>query len=166
MADFAALKAAATEVHRELVDAYLRAQTQFDRLTTSRLYSGFSWGTTYVDQGTYDGIESELENAGVYLDKLAPAGSITARLLSGEMTWERWLSEAKGCRFSIDSALKDVGAEQNVWGRFWDEVVDQSVTDIKKKVLEPTFDLVPWIAAAAVALSVAYVVFAFRGVRG
>lgn len=116
----------------------------------------------YTDNAVYDAWVNAMNQAGKVLGKLAPEGSLTNRLWDGTLTFEAWKEQAITVTDTIRYVLKETGSAPYTFGRLWDEVVVPTVKEtgeLAQKVTGQFFDIIPWVAAALIALVIGYLAF-------
>lgn len=121
-----------------------------------------------LDAGAAGGARTSLRAAGTRMASLSPDGAAGQRVLTGErpLTW--WRPQAQEVWSAIAWTMQQVDGAMPTPSRFWDEVVTPSASTLAagvKSSASTLAELVPWVAAAAIALAVAYLVFSFRGLR-
>lgn len=150
------LRSLTRDLYDELVSEHARAVTSFGR---------WSW---LIPQSAESGLQTLLTRAETEIATLAPEGSATVKLLSGEWSWEKWRERAMQARKDIAWVLAELPVAAYTPSRLWDEVIAPTAATVASKAeaaVQGAATLTPWLAAAAVALAVGYLVFSFRGLR-
>lgn len=101
------------------------------------------------------------------IGKLAPTGSMTVAVEAGTRTPAQWQSLADTAAESLAAASRNVGEALPSFSRLADEVLVPTINQARAEVSEVVgkgAELVPWIAAALIALVMGYVIFSFRRV--
>jgi hypothetical protein len=146
----AELREAMAGLYAELLREHGRAVAKVDDV---------AWRTS---SGTLERTRAGLAAAAKIIGSLEPkAGLFAVRVLKGEKTWTDYQAQAKVARDSIQYVMTEFGLSYSP-GLFWDMVVVKSATDAKQlalKAADTGLDALPWIAAAVIAVAIAYVVF-------
>lgn len=106
--------------------------------------------------------------AGVFMataDKLASGGALWQRVVSGEKTAAWWQGLADQLASDIRAANGYIGAALPTLQRLTDEVLSPTLQEFGAEVkglAESGLDALPWVAAAAIALAVVYLVATFK----
>lgn len=120
-----------------------------------------------LDNAVVGASQTLLNTVLAVLGKLGPTGSMTLAVDQGTRTPAQWQSLADTARESLNACAKNIGEALPTWQRLTDEVLMPTVTEVRAevtKVASSAADLVPWIAAALIALVMGYVIFSFRRV--
>lgn len=148
-------RADASRAYQQLRDAHAGLWSRLDYV---------SWA---LPDSVVGATKTALNLALVNIGKLAPTGSMTVAVESGSRTPAQWQSMADATLDLLTTASTNVGQALPSFSRLADEVLVPTINQARAEVSEVVgkgAELVPWVAAALIALVLGYVIFSFRRV--
>lgn len=148
-------RAQATTIYYQLRDAHVRAVGAVEG----------AWTRLTVPDSSLGGFRTELQSVVQSMNLLGPNGSLTNAVLDGSRPIAAWQQVADTTAETLRHIMATLGEALPTIGRLWTEVVKptaEQVGQAAKKAADLTADLLPWVAVAAVALVLGYVVFSLR----